>query len=783
MGGGTPSSSSGSGSGSGSGWPDQTPPSGGAAAASSAPAGTGAAAATSTPIGGGAGAAATVPTGGAAASTIPAGAGASTIPAGAGTGGAVSGAVEGASNAAGGGGIAPAGLAGLLDSPGFTAPPTVRTWLESGGVDPRVVSMLDSILAHHSIGVSNLEVLSSPVHVQSFDIVSVDGQPVGPDNFAARDLVTEIAAMDPNVRPDEIGTPWPIQSPGFFTGPSSTNGLHFAFEAPGTNATPAEAAGYTGIDTGQPQPQMDYAIGAQPTVGAAAPVYAGTGPSSVQQLSPAAVATGTPGAGVVGSVLAAGPSVGSSPHTGPQAVLDYARSMIGKLPESSGPNMGPALNKFEAQYGFHGAPWCGIFAGHALQAAGLKVPHSVASVASILDLARNGDPPFVKGILPISAARPGDLATFGGAEHVAIITKIDAAGVHTIAGNTSQSNVSETIYSPGSVTGVVRPDYALAPHGGAGASAATVDSSAGAASTVPGAAPAAAGVPGAASATAVPGAPAAAVSGAPAAGVPGVPAGAVPGVPAEAVPSAGGPGTAAFKAIPPHEHGPPRHTVQFLQAVQPATGAPASDQAAAAAPGAQVPAVPGAAPGAVPEPTIPTAPGTGGVAGAAEQVVSQSPGVPVTGAITVSSSLLTSGQETFAGHLAQLTGLSPRVIAAWELAEESGGPAQARQAASNFNWLNIGYFDSGAGQMAFNHAFSDPVTAAEQTAKFLKGDWGGASSSIRAILSTVRQSPEQQMSAIANSDWASSHYYGGSSLRGTFSELADMKVESAPNSV
>ena len=151
--------------------------------------------------------------------------------------------------------IAPVGVAGLLDSPSFTAPATVRTWLESGGVDPRVVSMLDSVLAHHTIGVSNLEVLSSPVHVQSFDIVSVDGAPVGPDNFAARDLVTEIAAMDPTTRPDEIGTPWPIQSPGFSTGPASTNGLHLAFEMPGTNATPTQDAAYSGIDTGQPQPQ------------------------------------------------------------------------------------------------------------------------------------------------------------------------------------------------------------------------------------------------------------------------------------------------------------------------------------------------------------------------------------------------------------------------------------------------------------------------------------------------------------------------------------------------
>ena len=331
MGGGTAtassSSSSGSGSGSGGGWPDQSSPSGGAAAASSAPAGSGAAAASSTPTGGAA--ASTVPAG-AGVSTVPAGAGASTVPAGAGSGGAVPGAVEGASNAAGGTGVAPAGLAGLLDSPGFTAPPTVRTWLESGGVDPRVVSMLDSILAHHTIGVSNLEVLSTPVHVQSFDIVSVDGQPVGPDNFAARDLVTEIAAMDPNIRPDEIGTPWPIQSPGFFTGPSSTNGLHFAFEAPGTNATPAQEAGYTGIDSGQPQPQMNYAIGAQPTPTAAAYPAAGYPAATYPAATPSSAAQPVEQLAGSGAAAPISSSVGAGAMNKVQDMVRTADSLLGK---------------------------------------------------------------------------------------------------------------------------------------------------------------------------------------------------------------------------------------------------------------------------------------------------------------------------------------------------------------------------------------------------------------------------------------------------------------------
>jgi cell wall-associated NlpC family hydrolase len=126
----------------------------------------------------------------------------------------------------------------------------VRAFLASGSADPRVVSVLDSVLAHHSVGIADVVSTSSPVHVQAIDIVSVDGQPVGPDNFAARDLVTEIAALSPGVRPDEIGTPWPIQSPGFFSDQSSQGSLHLAFEMPGANA-PADA-GVPGAAAGVP---------------------------------------------------------------------------------------------------------------------------------------------------------------------------------------------------------------------------------------------------------------------------------------------------------------------------------------------------------------------------------------------------------------------------------------------------------------------------------------------------------------------------------------------------
>jgi hypothetical protein len=152
------------------------------------------------------------------------------------------------------------------------------------------------------------------------------------------------------------------------------------------------------------------------------------------------------------------------------------------------------------------------------------------------------------------------------------------------------------------------------------------------------------------------------------------------------------------------------------------------------------------------------------------------PAQPSGGAISVSSRLLTDGQAKFAGRLAELTGLDPRVVSAWELAEESGGAAAGRQAAGNFNWLNIGYFDSGAGAIAFDKAFADPLTAAEQTANFLQGKWGGASTGIRAILDSVGKSPDEQFNAIAHSGWASSGYDGGANLRGTYDELSDIQI-------
>jgi hypothetical protein len=123
---------------------------------------------------------------------------------------------------------------------------------------------------------------------------------------------------------------------------------------------------------------------------------------------------------------------------------------------------------------------------------------------------------------------------------------------------------------------------------------------------------------------------------------------------------------------------------------------------------------------------------------------------------------LTSGQQQFASRLAADTGLSPSVVCAWLMAEENGTAAVSRQSASNNDWLNIGYTDSGT-YGSSDSVWSDPISAADATAGWLKGQntvpgYGTASAGIQAILSVAGQGPAAQVAAIQSSGWASSGY-------------------------
>jgi len=126
------------------------------------------------------------------------------------------------------------------------------------------------------------------------------------------------------------------------------------------------------------------------------------------------------------------------------------------------------------------------------------------------------------------------------------------------------------------------------------------------------------------------------------------------------------------------------------------------------------------------------------------------------------ASQLAPAQQQFAARLATDTGLSPQVVSAWLLAEESGEAAQTREGAANNDWLNIGYTDGGT-YGSGDSVWSDPVTAADATAGWLQGQstipgYGTASAGVQNILATAGQAPEAQIAAIQQSGWASSGY-------------------------
>jgi hypothetical protein len=196
-------------------------------------------------------------------------------------------------------------------------------------------------------------------------------------------------------------------------------------------------------------------------------------------------------------------------------------------------------------------------------------------------------------------------------------------------------------------------------------------------------------------------------------------------------------------------------------------GAAAPAQAAATMPVGAVAGAPlanaAAAPGATVAPGATTAPGT-----SFSSVLAQAQGVGVGGAAAPLSlsprvqEMLTGGQKVFVQQLAAETGLDQRVVAAWCLAEQSSTAADAREAAGNHNWLNIGWTDSGT-YGANAGVWSDPSSAAHATAGWLEGQdtvdgYGRASSGVQAILNTAGQAPETQVAALQRSGWASSGY-------------------------
>ena len=121
----------------------------------------------------------------------------------------------------------------MLDSVGIAD-------IKAGRIDPRVIGVLTKLSQEHKIKVSCMcsdhskftagGSVSNHFFGRGVDIAAIDGEIVGPGSPLAREVASELSPLDPNIRPNEIGSPWAISGPGYFTDGAHQNHLHLGFK-------------------------------------------------------------------------------------------------------------------------------------------------------------------------------------------------------------------------------------------------------------------------------------------------------------------------------------------------------------------------------------------------------------------------------------------------------------------------------------------------------------------------------------------------------------------------
>lgn len=138
-------------------------------------------------------------------------------------------------------GVAFASSRDLLRNPRVILTPHAGADLEAGAVDPRLVSLLSWIAERHTISITVFKTGHSKytrsgnvsLHYtgRAADIFFVDGEPVSSASPSARRLVTEMAGLQGQLRPTELGHPFgAIGFPGGFTDADHDDHLHIGFD-------------------------------------------------------------------------------------------------------------------------------------------------------------------------------------------------------------------------------------------------------------------------------------------------------------------------------------------------------------------------------------------------------------------------------------------------------------------------------------------------------------------------------------------------------------------------
>ena len=142
--------------------------------------------------------------------------------------------------------VAPPAVLGraVLDHPSLTFLPEAAGDVRAGLVDGRVLAVLlvlatthrlDDVgpfVTGHSTYVAGTDRVSNHASGRAADLAVVDGVPVSATNAGARDVVDQLIALAPGLRPDEVGGPWPLDIPGVrtFTEGHSDH-IHYGYDA------------------------------------------------------------------------------------------------------------------------------------------------------------------------------------------------------------------------------------------------------------------------------------------------------------------------------------------------------------------------------------------------------------------------------------------------------------------------------------------------------------------------------------------------------------------------
>lgn len=133
--------------------------------------------------------------------------------------------------------------AALLANPNLTLSAPARADLDAGIIDQRLVSLFAWLLERHTLSIGGFKT-GHPKHVQGHgdtdavsnhhygraaDITAIDGQPVSRGRSPARAVIDELAMLTGPLAPGEVGSPWNLPNPGFFTNAAHRAHIHIGF--------------------------------------------------------------------------------------------------------------------------------------------------------------------------------------------------------------------------------------------------------------------------------------------------------------------------------------------------------------------------------------------------------------------------------------------------------------------------------------------------------------------------------------------------------------------------